>query len=167
MSRPAARAVALFLLLLAMTAGTAALSDRPRHRLIPEGSGVVTLTFTHGAERRAECRRLTPDEIARLPPNMRRPADCPRGRLPVLVELEFDGHLVYGAALPPAGLAGDGPSHVYRRFVLPAGSHDIAVRLRDTARAEGFDHARRERIALAPGQHLVIDFRPDTGFVFR
>ena len=54
-----------------------------------------------------------------------------------------------------------------KRFVLPAGAHDVAVRLRDTARAEGFDHARAERIALAPEQHLVIGFRPDTGFVFR
>jgi hypothetical protein len=163
----AARGAALFVLLLAVTAGASVLSNRPLYHPIPPGSGVVTLTFTHSAERRAACRRFTPEEIARMPPNMRRTADCPRGRLPVLVELDLDGRTLLRDTLAPTGLSGDGPSHVYRRFVLPAGEYDIAVRLRDTPRAEGFDRERRERVALAPERNLVIDFRPDTGFVFR
>jgi hypothetical protein len=159
-------ATVLLLLLAAATAGAAVLSSRPLYHPIPAGTAVVTLTFTHGAERRAACRRFTPEEIARMPPNMRRPEDCPRGRLPVLVELELDGRTVLSEQRPPAGLAGDGPSHVYRRFVLPAGGHEIAVRLRDTARPDGFDRERRERVALPAERNLVIDFRPDTGFVF-
>jgi hypothetical protein len=40
--------------------------------------------------------------------------------------------------------------------------------MRDTARTEGFDYERRERVALTPDQMLVIDFRPEPpGFVFK
>jgi hypothetical protein len=68
----------------------------------------------------------------------------------------------------PTGIAGDGPSRVYERFVLPAGEHDIAVRMRDTARSEGFDYRREGRNVLAPDQMFVIDFRAEAReFIFR
>ena len=70
--------------------------------------------------------------------------------------------------LKPTGIAGDGPSRVYERFVLPAGEHDLAVRLRDTPRKEGFDYTRKARVALAAEQNFVIDFNPEAnGFIFR
>ena len=157
-----------FAVILLLFAGVAALADRPVYRQIPPGHGVVMLTFVHGAERLAECRRLSAQEIAKLPPNMRRAQDCPRGRRPVYVELEIDGRPVYRATLPPSGIASDGPSRVYERFVLPEGDHDLAVRMRDTGRSEGFDHESTRHIALASEQMFVIDFRAETGgFVFR
>ncbi len=157
-----------FAAILALFAGVAALADWPVYRQIPAGYGVVILTFVHGANRLAECRRLSAQEIAKLPPNMRRVQDCPRGRRPVDVALDIDGRAAYRASLPPTGIAGDGPSRVYQRFVLPAGDYDLAVRMRDTARREGFDHAGKAHIGLASEQMLVIDFRSETGeFVFR
>ena len=99
---------------------------------------------------------------------MRRVQDCPRGRRPIYVELDLGSESAFRASLAPTGIAGDGPSKVYQRFVVPAGEHDIAVRMRDTPRAEGFDHERKSRVALATDQMLVIDFRPESGeFVFR
>ena len=164
----AMRLIAQFIVIAALFAGVAALSDWPTYGQIPKNSGVVMLTFVHGADRKGECRRLTPEEIARLAPNMRRVQDCPRGRRPIYVELDVDGRSVYRADLPPTGIAGDGPSRVYQRFVLPAGKHDVAVRMRDTARAGGFDHERRERVELAADQMFVIDYRPESGsFIFR
>ena len=128
----------------------------------------MMLTFVHSADRRGECRRLSPEEIAKLPPNMRRVQDCPRGRRPIYVELDVDGRNIYRASLPPTGIAGDGPSRVYQRFVLPARTYDVAVRMRDSARQDGFDHERRDRIAMAPDQLFVIDYRPESGeFIFR
>lgn len=157
-----------FIVILVLFAAVAALSDWPVYRQIRAGDAVVLLTFVHGADRRAACRRLSPQEIAKLPPNMRRVQDCPRGRRPLDVELDLDGQTVYRASLPPTGIAGDGPSRVYQRFVVPAGSHDLAVRMRDSAKTEGFDHTREERVALSPEQMFVIDFRSETGeFVFR
>jgi hypothetical protein len=154
--------------IVALFAGVATLADWPIYRQTPRDTGIVVLTFVHGADRRAQCRRRTPEELAKLPLNMRKVEECPRGRQPVYVELDVDGRSLFRADLPPAGIAGDGPSRVYQRFVLPAGPHDIAVRMRDTQRTDGFDHARAERVDLAADQMLVVDFRAESGaFVFR
>lgn len=164
----ALRTAGQFVVILVLFAGVAMLSSWPRWRQIPENSGVMMLTFVHGADRKGECRRLSPEEIAKLPPNMRRVQDCPRIRRSIYVELDVDGRSVYRADLPPTGIAGDGPSRVYQRFVMPAGKYDVAVRMRDTARADGFDHERKETVEFAPSQLLVIDYRPESGeFIIR
>ncbi len=149
----------------AIIAGVAALSAWPSHRALPEGTGVLKLSFSHGGER--SCRERTEAELAGLPPNMRRTEICDRRRPPVYVEFDLDGETVYRASLPPSGIAGDGPSRVYQRFVLPAGEHDVAIRLRDTTRAAGFDYTAERRISLASEQSFAIDFRPVAGgFIF-
>ncbi|RMD70575.1 MAG: hypothetical protein D6819_03930, partial [Gammaproteobacteria bacterium] len=134
-------------------------STSPAYVHLPPGKALVTLSFSHAAQHRGECRRLTPEEIAALPPNMRRPLDCPRGRLPIFVEMALDGRVIYRASIPPSGLAGDGPAGVYQRFPVEAGRHRIAVRMRDSAREEGFDYEGIFDITLKPRQHFVIDFR--------
>jgi hypothetical protein len=99
---------------------------------------------------------------------MRRTQDCPRARRALYVELDVGGKTVFQASLPPTGIAGDGPSRVYQRFVVPAGDYEVAVRMRDTARTEGFDHERTGQITLTPDQMFVIDFLAGSGeFVFR
>lgn len=149
----------------AIITGTALLSAWPSYRATPAGAGLLKLSFSHGGER--SCRQLTEAEMAKLPPNMRRTEICDRRRPPVYVELDLDGDTVYRAVLPASGLAGDGPSRVYERFVLPVGEHDVAIRLRDTTRAGGFDYSAERRISLAPEQSLAIDFRPASGgFIF-
>lgn len=149
----------------AFIVGLAIFSAWPSYRPIPEGAAVLKLSFSHGGER--TCRQLTEAEQARLPPNMRRHEVCDRRRPPVDVELEIDGALTFAASLPPTGLSGDGPSRVYESFVLPAGSHRIAIRLRDTGRSEGFPYAAERQVILAPGQNLAIDFAPEAGgFIF-
>ena len=162
------RTAGQFLVIALRFSGVAALADRPIYRQVPEGSAVVVLTLVHGADRKADCRKLTPEEIAKLPPNMRKVQDCPRGRRPILVQLELSGRKVFDASLPPTGIAGDGPSRVYQRFVVPAGRYEVVARMRDTPRSEGFDHQRTETVALADGQMFVVDFRAESGeFIFR
>jgi hypothetical protein len=162
------RGAGQFLLMTALAALAAAFSDWPAYRQIPADAAVVKLSFTHGADRSAECRRRTAEELAKLPPNMRRPMDCPRERRAVDTELSLDGRTIYAASLRPSGLSRDGPSQVYKRFSVPAGEHTIVARLRDTPRPEGFDYERTLTVMLQPGQSLAIDFRPELGgFVFR
>jgi hypothetical protein len=99
---------------------------------------------------------------------MRKVLDCPRGRRPLYVELDLAGRALFHAMLPPTGIAGDGNSRVYRRFVVPAGQYEIAARMRDTARTEGFDYQRKEVVDLTADQMFVIDFRSANGeFIFR
>lgn len=138
------------------------LANRPAYTNFPEDQAMIRLSFSHGGGR-PDCRRRTPEELAALPPNMRAPMDCPRGRLPVTVELDLDGAPLYHALLPPGGLQGDGPSRVHRGFAVSPGTHTITARLRDSDRTEGFDYTKEVTLDLAPRQNLVIDFKTDAG----
>lgn len=145
--------------------GAAFFSAAPSWRSLPEGTGVVKLSFTHGGAR--NCRQLDAEELARLPANMRKREICDRERAALRFELDIDGEPALRAELPPSGLAGDGPARVYQRFPLDAGDHEIAIRLADTGRADGFDYEAARRVNLAAEQNLVIDFRAEQGgFVF-
>ncbi len=139
----------------------------PAYRHFPEGYALITMTFSHGGKPKGGCRRRTAEEIAKLPPNMRRPFDCPRNRLPVYVLLQVDGETVYEASLEPTGVQSDGPSRVYKGIKVAAGPHKITARMRDSERTEGYDYEREKNIVLKPAQHLVIKFRSEAGgFIF-
>lgn len=163
-----ARFLAGFAVLTIVFALVALLSDAPAYRAIAPQTGIVKLSFSHGSDRKAGCRKLTAEEMAALPANMRRTETCPRRRPPVDVELRVDGELLFRQTLPPSGIAGDGPSRVYEKFVLPAGEHTIAVALSDNPQTAGFEYDEVRQVDLAARQNLVIDFSPtDGGFVFR
>ncbi|MDA7948582.1 MAG: hypothetical protein MPJ78_14035 [Hyphomicrobiaceae bacterium] len=143
-------------------------ASRPLYQQFPDGQAQIKLSFAHGAARTRECRRLTPQEIAKLPPNQRRPNTCDRARVDMHVQLDLDGEVIYDARLPPTGLAGDGPARVYKKFVVPAGPHTLIARLRDTREATGFNYETRRDVELAPGQNLAVDFKADAGgFIFQ
>jgi hypothetical protein len=149
----------------AVSAATAVLSFWPEWQSVPEDAALIRLSFTHSGNR--ICRDRTPEELAALPANMRAPQVCERRRAPVRVEMYIDGEPVVAADLLPTGLAGSGPSRAYKRLLMPAGSYQIALRLRDDPTAEDFTFEETRRVTLEPGQNLAIDFRSSTGqFVF-
>ncbi|MCK5479584.1 MAG: hypothetical protein KAJ06_00500 [Gammaproteobacteria bacterium] len=142
-------------------------STRPAYTHYDPDKAVIKLSFSHAGQHVEECRRLTQDELNRLPPNMRRPTECLRARVSLLVEAEMDGQLIYREELAPSGLASDGTSTVYRKFPVGAGQHHLVVRLRDSRRTSGFDYEKSADIMLQPQQNFVIDFRPELGgFLF-
>lgn len=141
-------------------------STSPPYRHLARNQALIRLSFSHAAQRKSECRQRTPEELAKLPPNMRAPLDCPRERSPVTVELELDGQRVVQVSAPPSGLTKDGASTVYRRLLVAAGTHRIVARLRDRAGGD-FNYVRAAEIELKPGRVLVIDFNAGKGgFVF-
>lgn len=140
----------------------------PTYRPLATGDALIRLSFSHASQRKFECRQLSPAEVAALAPNMRTATECQRERLPVGVALEVDGDILYAAELTPAGLANDGAATAYERFVVPSGHHRVIARLRDSARAQGFDHEAVIDIELAAGEVLVVDFDGTAGgFEFR
>jgi hypothetical protein len=142
-------------------------SVNPKFTVVPEGEALLRLSFVHAAERKEPCRERTPQELAKLAPNMRAPLDCPRERSPLLVELELDGALVYRREVQPAGLKKDGAAAVYHRMNVPAGKHRVVARLKDRP-GEAFNFAREATLELAPGASVVIDFAaPQGGFLIR
>jgi hypothetical protein len=141
-------------------------STSPTYVHLPPDQALIKLSLTHAATRKEPCRDRTPEELAKLAPNMRAPAVCPRERVPVTVEVALDGEPLFRVVAPPSGFAKDGAATVYRRVAVPAGTHRIAARLSDTPDG-AFDRRGETTVALPPGNVLVIDFDAATSaFVF-
>ena len=99
------RAVQLVLQIIAFGAFASVLayfSTHPSYRLRADDSALVKLSFSHAAQLVQACRERTPEELAKLAPNMRTKMDCPRQRANVV-------------ALTAAGVQDDG--------VRPAANH--------------------------------------------
>jgi ferredoxin/coenzyme F420-reducing hydrogenase delta subunit len=152
-------------LVLGLLAGlTAMLASAVPWRQLGPDDAVLRLSIRHATAAKIPCKPLTPEELAALKPNMRRPVDCPRERWPVYVELERDGQLLYRGLREPSGLWNDGVASVHRTFRVPAGPHTITVRMRDSGRRDGFDQVRTGTVELSPGQNFVIQFETGKGF---
>ena len=140
----------------------------PVYRQVPEGEAQIKLALQHGGARVVDCRRLTAQELAKLPSAERRPNDCSRERVPIAVALSIDGRPIYEEILQPSGLARDGNSKTYKKFLVRAGRHVIEARLRDSKRSSGFDYEKRVETELKPWQNLAVDFNAERGgFLFR
>lgn len=143
-------------------------SSHPDIKRFPDGMAQIKLSFAHGGARKIDCRKLTAQEIAKLPANERRPNTCTRERIPIHVRLTLDDQLLYDELLPATGLSQDGPARTYKKFAVPAGPHTIVARLRDSKRAKGFDYETVYQADLKPLQNLAVDFKADSGgFQFR
>jgi hypothetical protein len=138
-----------------------ALSVRPRLRLMAEDEAIVSLSFSHAAKRVGECRQLSQEELMALPPNMRKPEDCPRERHPLRIILLMDDQTLYQAKLPPTGLWVDGKATAYQRIRVLAGAHDFTMRMNDSGTSGWFDFEDSSSINLLPGQNLVVYFDAD------
>jgi len=139
------------------------LSTSPAYEYVDPTRAVIRMAFSHAAERKEKCRRLSPAEMQRQAPNMRHRNQCGRERLPVEIEPYMDHELLIHKTVRPSGIWDDGPSTVYERFVVAPGSHLLTARLRDSHRTQGFDFERSERIQLNAQQNFVISFRPELG----
>jgi hypothetical protein len=130
----------------------------PDIRLLQPSEAIVSLTFSHAGQRVGECRQLTQQEMNELPPNMRRPSDCPRERHPVFVRFSANGKLLLTELLPPSGFWHDGKSNLYRRIRLDAGRYTLDLGMNDAGATSTVTAETRFDVLLAPGQNLVIGF---------
>lgn len=130
----------------------------PRYEIVDREEAIISLTFSHAGKRVGECRKLTQDELNKLPPNMRKPSDCPRERHALRVELRSGETVLYSDVLAPSGIWSDGKANVYRRIVIPAGSHSIFVAMNDSGGEREFDYEATASIDVASGRNVVIRF---------
>jgi hypothetical protein len=137
-------------------------STSPPYAPLQAGEAVVKLSFRHSGQPREPCRERTPEELAKLAPNMRAASVCPRERANVAVEVTMDGRRLFDVVAPPTGLAKDGASTVYRRIAVPAGEHRFAAKLSDAADGK-FAYAAERAFDLPAGRVLVIDFDAKSG----
>jgi hypothetical protein len=140
-------------------------ASAPSVRLIGEDEAKLTIAFAHAGQLREPCRMLSQEELNKLAPNMRKIDDCPRERAPVIIEAELDGTIVYSASLPPSGLFGDGGVDVFYSAKIPAGEHQLGLKMNDSVRVEGFNHQFDQVVTIEPTQILLVGFNTKRGFV--
>ena len=140
-------------------------STSPQYRHLAPDQGLLRLSFKHPGKFKADCRERTPEELAKIPANMRQAMDCPRERSPVRVRVALDGRDLYDDVFPPAGLSRDGASSGYRRLPIAAGLHHLKVQFNDDVRISGFNYEREQRVEVKAGQVVLIDFVPEKGGV--
>ncbi len=135
------------------------------HRLNPD-EAMLTLAFGHTAQHVKECHRRSPEELAKLPPNMRKPVDCPRERSPVTVELYLDDRLLIQETHESPGLFHDQAVNVFRSVKVPAGRHRLRAWLNDDLNVEGPTYRLEQDIELTPAQLLLVGFDSRRGGFF-
>ncbi len=163
MAKPAA-IVGQIILYGAFAAFIGYFATAPTYKQIPDDVALIKLSMSHLGSR--ECRKRTPEELAKLPPNMRAPLDCPRGRSDTRIVVELDDKPYYEVIMHPTGLSRDGVGTVYKRFVLKAGTYKLGVKMNDNLVNPGYTYIKEEQITLKPAQVLVIDYNPDQGGLF-
>ena len=139
----------------------------PAIRVLAEDESVITIAFAHAGDFREPCRRLTPEELAKLPPNMRKPEECPRERSPVTIEALLDGDAIFNKTFQPPGLFKDGGVDVYFSGRVPAGKHHFKIKMNDSVRKEGFNHVHEQDVSIEPAQIMLVDFDSEKGFVIQ
>jgi hypothetical protein len=147
----------------------AAFANGPAYQPFAPDEALVRVSVTHATRHREACHTRSKEELDKLPPNMRVAKQCSRERVPMELEIEVDGQRRLTVAAKPAGLSKDLAASVYRLFPVPAGSHRLAVRMRDSARGDGgHDFTAERTVDLKPHAVLVVDFDDDAqAFRFR
>lgn len=136
----------------------------PTYQQIPDDVALIKLSMSHLGGR--ECRKRTPEELEKLPRNMRAPMECPRGRSDIKLLIELDDKPYFETVMHPTGIARDGVSTVYKRFEIKAGTYKLAVKMNDNLIHNEYNHVKEAQVELKPAQVLVIDFNPDRGGLF-
>lgn len=139
----------------------------PSVRVIGEDEAMITVAFAHAGDTREECRKLSQEELMKLPPNMRKLDDCPRERSPIIIEAMLDGKIIFSETRLPPGIYNDGSINIYYNSKVPAGNHSFEIKMDDSVRKEGFDHHLEQDIKIEPQQILLVEFEPLKGFVVK
>lgn len=135
----------------------------PPYHPLGEDQALIKVSVARLGQPVGECRRLTNEELAKLPPNMRDPVQCPRERSPLSMEVNINGARMLKRVAEPGGLSRDGTAAIYERLAVSAGKQRISVRFNDDVRPGARVYEHEASVALAPGQVLVIDFDAEKG----
>ncbi len=143
-------------------------SADPAYRLTNDGEAQIKLSLSKPGDHKTLCVKMSREELRKLPPQKRGKQKCGRERWPVYIEFYMDGELLYAKSIKPSGVASDGPSLFYQKFQVPAGTHKISVRMRETGREEGFDSQIEETVNLKATQVLAVDYHTEESrFILR
>jgi hypothetical protein len=87
----------------------------------------VRLSWTARPERIETCRALTPEELEKEPPHMRRRVECTGRFATYLLHVSADGEMMDERVVKGGGLRNDRPIYLLASYDMPAGEHRIRV----------------------------------------
>ncbi len=87
----------------------------------------VRLAWRTRGERVETCRRLSPEELARIPAHMRREEECVGHILPYRLEVTLDDSLATRDSVASKGARADRPLYVFQEFPVAPGRHRLSV----------------------------------------
>jgi hypothetical protein len=96
-------------------------------------TAVVRLAWRTTGERIKECRRLTEEELEKIPVHMRREEECTEREIPYRLVVGVDGASQVDAVVHAAGARHDRPLYVFRETPVPPGRHWVTVGFTRTA----------------------------------
>jgi hypothetical protein len=88
---------------------------------------IVRLAWRARGERVRDCRRRTPEELAKLPAHMRQEEVCEGRILPYRLVVDMDGAVAVNQLIRGAGAREDRPLYVFQDLVVSPGTHRVAV----------------------------------------
>ena len=144
--------------LLFVSAGVLSLLSEAPYTAEPATHGVIRLAWRARGERVRRCRRLTPDELAKLAAHMRQEEVCERAVLPYRLRVMVDGAPAIDELVRAGGAREDRPLFVFRELSLAPGVHHVTVTFeRASGRdEEGDDQGEEDRAPRRePGESPV------------
>jgi hypothetical protein len=111
---------------LAVTLVIAGLSRVP-YTAAAEETSLIRLSWRTPGAYVEECRRLSAEEIERLPVHMRREEVCEGRILPYRLRVIVNGRQVYDETVRPAGAREDRPLYVFRELSVAPGEYQVDV----------------------------------------
>ncbi len=103
----------------------------------------------------------------KLPPNMRKPDDCPRERSPITIEASLDGEIIYSKTMLPPGIFKDGSVDIYYSRKIPVGKHRFEIKMDDSVRKQGFNYTFEQDMNIKHAQIVLIEFDSLKGFIVK
>ena len=111
---------------LALVAAVRLLSFVP-YTVERDTGSIVRLAWRARGVQVRDCRRLTPDELAKLPPHMRQEEVCQGRLIPYRLVVTLDGARLVDRLVRGAGARQDRPLYVFEDLGVRPGSHRVAV----------------------------------------
>jgi hypothetical protein len=104
---------------------------------VDSDDSLIRLSWRTTGELVNECRRLTAEELERLPIHMRREEVCEGRLVPYRLSVRLDGREVIEETVRGAGAREDRPLYVFREVAVPPGSYHLEVSWEGDRPADG------------------------------
>jgi hypothetical protein len=132
----------------------------PAYQYADGQSSVLKLVVRHSGVLLGECRLMNEQELKKLPPNMRIPEVCPRGKAPMSVSLLVDDRVFYDGIIKPSGIHSDGVVALYRQFKMPPGQASVRLAIES---GEKILQVFEREIRVQASDVLLLEYH-DSGF---